>query len=511
MRVTTARLVAVLIMLMARATYAAHFSVGAELYEKGDYEGALEQWQVLSKQGDLRAQYRLGQMFAEGVGVPKDDRVALHWFRQAAEQGSVEARYELALLYSVGRGVPKDHARAAHWYGLLAEDGHLTAQYLLARRYEQGAGGAQDLARAVHWYERAAGQGHLRAQVKLGEMYSRGGAIEEDLVRAWMWFDLAAVRGHELAARERERLELFLSEQDLARAMRLSGVRSLPLSVRQVEAVPPPRPEPRPPPTPAPDMVRISEGCFAMGSSPSEVGRHENESRHPVCVEEFSISRHEVTRGQYASFVSETGRRTPDTCHTYRDGGWRSRAGRSWRNPGYAQSDDHPVTCVSRDDALAFAKWLSKRRGTSYRLPTEAEWEYAARAGSGAARYWGEDAERACTWGNVGDRSLLRHYRDWSWQAHSCDDGHVHTAPVGSFRVNLYGLHDMAGNVWEWTCSSSDPAYRGAERLCASGDRSGVVRGGSWSNSPRWVRAAARFDNQADARFDIVGFRLAHD
>ena len=111
----------------------------------------------------------------------------------------------------------------------------------------------------------------------------------------------------------------------------------------------------------------------------------------------------------------------------------------------------------------------------------------------------------------MGDQSLSRHYRDWSWQVHPCDDGHVHTAPVGSFRVTLYGLHDMLGNVWEWTCSSYDPAYRSAERHCSSDGRNGVVRGGSWSNSPRWVRAAARFENQADARFDLVGFRLAHD
>ena len=230
-----------------------------------------------------------------------------------------------------------------------------------------------------------------------------------------------------------------------------------------------------------------------------------------MCVEAYSISRHEVTRGQYASFVNETGRPTPDTCHTYGAGGWIARAGYSWRNPGYTQGDDHPVTCVSRDDALAYARWLSEGQGIDYRLPTEAEWEYAARAGSASARHWGEDAGRACTWGNVGDQALAMHYREWPWQVHPCDDGYVHTAPVGSFRVSLYGLHDMLGNVWEWTCSSYDPGYRGAQRACGSDDRNGVVRGGSWSNSPRWVRAAARFENRIDARFDLVGFRLVHD
>ena len=507
------RVVALLLVLAVRAAGAADFSIGAELYDKGDYEGAIEQWRALADQGDMRAQYRLAQVYAEGAGVRKDDRTALHWFRQAAEQGSMGARYELALMYSLGRGVSRDPSRAAHWYGLLAADGHITAQYLLAGMYETGNGVTRNLSRALWWYRRAAEQGHVGAQIKLGEAYSRGGGVDEDLVQAWAWFDLAAAKGDGVAATERAKLGLRLSEEQLAEAMTFSRVLRPPLAARPVVSEPEPEPEPEPVPEPvqSPEMVRIAAGCFAMGSASSEAGRHDNESQHPVCVEEYSISRHEVTRGQYASFVRETGRRTSDTCYTYDEGGWGSRTGRSWRNPGYAQSDDHPVACVSRNDALAYARWLSERQGRDYRLPTEAEWEHAARAGSGTARHWGESAGLACTWGNVGDQSLNRHYRDWSWQVHPCDDGHAYTAPVGSFRVSLYGLHDMLGNVWEWTCSSYDPAYRSAERHCSSDDRNGVVRGGSWSNSPRWVRAAARFENQADARFDLVGFRLAHD
>ena len=500
---TAARCVAVLIVLVTRAACAADFSAGVELYARGDYEGAFEQWQALAREGDSRAQYRLARMIANGVGTRKDDRAALHWYRQAAEQGSVESRSELALRYSLGRGVRQNHSRAAHWYGLLAEDGHVNAQYLLAGMFNQGRGVAKDLPRAVYWYRRAAEGGHAGAQVKLGEMYLHGHGVEEDLVQAWGWFDLAAARGHDVAAMERARLRLRLGEEELAQAMRFSRAFRPPAAGRPIEN--------QLELARAHEMVRIESGCFAMGSAASEVGRHDNEPRHPVCVEAYSISRYEVTRGQYAAFVSETGRETPDGCQTYGDGGWRSRAGRSWRNPGYAQTDSHPVACVSRGDALAYAMWLSERQGRGYRLPTEAEWEYAARAGTDTARHWGNDAGRACLWGNVGDRTLRRHYRKWSWTIHPCDDAYVHTAPVGSYRVSLHGIHDMAGNVWEWTCSSNDPAYRGAERRCASGDRNGVVRGGSWSNSPRWVRSAARFGNRADARFDLVGFRLAHD
>ena len=500
---TTARCVAVLLLLVARAVCAADFSAAAKLYSQRDYEGAFVQWQTLAEQGESRAQFRLAQMFSDGVGVRKDDRAALHWYRQAAEQGLAVARFELALMYSLGRGVRQNPSRAAYWYRLLAEDGHVGAQYLLAGMYKQGNGIAQDLARAAHWYRHAAEAGHVGAQVKLAEMYSQGHGVNEDLVQAWRWFALAAAEGHDVAAVELTGLRHRLSEEELAQATRLTrGHRPLPTD---------PPIENDPEPALAPEMVWIESGCFAMGSAPSEAGRDDNEPRHPVCVEAFSISRHEVTRGQYAVFVSETGRETLDDCQTYSDGGWGSRAGHSWRDPGYAQSDEHPVVCVSRDDALAYAEWLSQRRGRSYRLPTESEWEYAARAGSTTARHWGNDAGRACVWGNVGDRALRRHYRDWSWTTHPCDDGHVHTAPVGSYRVSLHGIHDMAGNVWEWTCSSYAPAYRGAEGHCTSGDRNGVVRGGSWSNSPRWVRSAARFENRADARLDLVGFRLVHD
>ena len=518
------RVVALLLLLAVRAAGAADFFTGAALYDKGDYEGAIEHWQGLADQGDMRAQYRLAQMYAEGVGVRKDGRTALHRFRQAAEQGSIGARYELALMYSLGRGVSRDLSRAAHWYGLLAADGHITAQYLLAGMYETGNGVTRNMSRALWWYRRAAEQGHVGAQRKLGEAYSRGDGVDQDLVQAWAWFDLAAAKGDGAAATERAKLGLRLGQEQLAEAKRFSRVLRPPLAGRPVVSGHEPEPElipesaqaPEtvqllPEPVQAPEMVPIAAGCFAMGSAPGEVGRHDSESQHPVCVEKYSVSRYEVTRGQYASFVRETGRETSDTCYTYGDGGWGSRAGRSWRDPGYVQSDDHPVTCVSRDDALAYARWLSERQGRVYRLPTEAEWEYAARAGSGTARPWGESAGRACTWGNVGDQSLNRHYRDWSWQVHLCDDGQVYTAPVGSFRVSLYGLHDMLGNVWEWTCSSYDPAYGSAERRCSSDNRNGVVRGGSWSNSPRWVRVAARFENRTDARFDLVGFRLAHD
>ena len=508
MRVTIAPWMVVSIVLVLHCAHADDFSAGVDAYDRGDYEDAFVLWQSLAKQGDPRAQHRLGRMYATGIGVRQDDRAALHWTRRAAERGVVEARYDLALRYSRGRGVRPDQSRAAHWYGLLAEDGHAIAQDLLAGMYEGGRGVEKDAARAAYWYRRAAEQGYVESQAKLGVMYSQGRGVPRDLAQAWAWFDAAAARGHDAAARERTNVRPRLGEEEFARAVRLGR------ELRPAPAVPPPvEIEARAEPVPAPrlEMVRIESGCFEMGSEPAEAGRHENESRRPACVETFSLSRYETTRGQYAAFAASTGREPPDGCQVYGDGAWERRTGRSWRDPGYAQGDDHPVVCVSRDDALAFARWLSERTGRSYRLPTEAEWEYAARAGTAGARLWGDEPRGACLWANVGDRALRRHYREWAWTTHPCDDEFAHTAPVGSFRANRHGLHDMMGNVWEWTCSAYDAAYRGAEHRCASNPRAGVVRGGSWSNSPRWVRSAARFESGVDARFDLVGFRLAHD
>ena len=259
-----------------------------------------------------------------------------------------------------------------------------------------------------------------------------------------------------------------------------------------------------------PEMVRISGGSFWMGSPESKAGRFDDERRHEVHVESFSIGKHEVTRGQYAAFIRETGHAVGDACWTYDSGEWKSRSGRSWRSPGYGQTDTHPVVCVSWDDATAYAEWLSSVTGREYRLPTEVEWEYAARAGTQTSRHWGEDPSRACEYANVADRTAKEEYSDWT--IHACRDGQVHTAPVGEYRANGWGLHDMLGNVWEWTCSEYDGGYGGAEKRCVSGgDGRRVIRGGSWYGEPGRVRSAARYGVGTDYRHSLVGFRLAQD
>ncbi|MEI2806929.1 MAG: SUMF1/EgtB/PvdO family nonheme iron enzyme [Albidovulum sp.] len=273
---------------------------------------------------------------------------------------------------------------------------------------------------------------------------------------------------------------------------------------------------------PPPDMVRIAGGRFPMGSPESETGRKSDETPHGVTVKDFEMGRHEVTVGEFRRFADASGYRTDaernaggrEGCYiAYREGSeWKYgyRAGYSWKNPGFKQGDDHPVACVSWNDAMAYIEWLSKATGQRYGLPTEAEWEYAARAGTASARYWGEDPDQACRYANVYDQSSER-VNSFGWEAHACDDGWVQTAPVGSFQANAWGLKDMLGNVWEWTCSLYDKDYGGAEAKCADKGTSAAlaVRGGGWSLKPARVRSAYRFwDVPATRNFDL-GFRLA--
>ena len=245
-----------------------------------------------------------------------------------------------------------------------------------------------------------------------------------------------------------------------------------------------------------PEMVRIEGGCFRMGSPESETNRDDDERRHRVCVDAFSIGKHEVTRGQYAAFVRETGRAVGDACLIYESGEWEKRSGRSWRSPGYAQQDTHPVVCVNHEEAGAYARWLSGEKGRRYRLATEAEWEYAARAGSRTAYPWGN---------SVGHNRANCNGCGSRWD-------NTQTAPVGSFEANAWGLHDTVGNVWEWTCSEYDKGYGGAEQRCASGNAGRRVRrGGSWNYKPGGVRSATRDWSVTDFRFYLLGFRLAQD
>jgi len=269
-----------------------------------------------------------------------------------------------------------------------------------------------------------------------------------------------------------------------------------------------------------PEMVVVPAGTFLMGSPSREVGRRDNEEpRREISIKSLAVGKFEVTRGQFAEFVDATRRDMAGGCTLWTrslDPELRHRGSRSerhsWRDPAFSQTDDHPVTCVSWDDARAYVQWLSARTGQPYRLLTEAEWEYAARAGSNAAFSFGGNANALCRFGNGADLALQRVRPEWSTV--NCDDGHVTTAPVGSFQPNASGLYDMHGNVWEWVQDCFRWTYdtgrvdgRAVDpRVCMP---LRTMRGGSWGNEPALLRSAARGDFWAEFRSNVSGIRVA--
>ncbi len=232
-----------------------------------------------------------------------------------------------------------------------------------------------------------------------------------------------------------------------------------------------------------PEMVNINAGSFQMGEYEEE-NTNGNKSPHIVLVDKFAIGVKEVTFAEYDIFAEVTKREKPD------DYGW----GRG----------DRPVINVSWHDAVAYAKWLGDQTGEKYRLPTEAEWEYAARGCRNQ-----KTAEPACTdnqywWGDQMDSNQAN--------CHGCgDQWDKKTSPVGSFEKNPFGLYDTAGNVWEWTCSEYEKSYSGKEVSCVNeiGESTQfAVRGGSWYSIPKQLGSGYRFKRFPSERYNEIGFRL---
>ena len=262
-----------------------------------------------------------------------------------------------------------------------------------------------------------------------------------------------------------------------------------------------------------PTMVVIRAGRFMMGSPKSESGRdHYFEGpQHEVRISQaFALGKYEVTRAEYAAFAQETGL---DASGCYALGPrWMLDYSANWRNPGYSQTEGDPVVCVSWDDAQKYVRWLNQKTGQGYRLPSESEWEYAARARTTTARYWGESPDEACTYANGRDQTYGED-RGTARYLHDCGDGHVETAPVGSFRPNTFGLSDMLGNAREWVGDCWNVPYSGAPddgtAWTADDCTRRVVRGGSWFGAPRVVRSAIRRRYESTDRDYISGFRVA--
>ena len=356
---------------------------------------------------------------------------------------------------------------------------------------------------AITEWRAGADADEAKSMLALGRLYLQGLGVPQNYIRAHMWFNLAASRGEAAAMTERDALAAKLAPAALAEAQNLalawqpgSGQTWASTATaglnEEVEIGKVFRDCPA-----CPQLVVVPAGSYMMGAPASELYSHSRERPvHRVTIAEpFAVGVYEVTFAEWDACVSGGGCEKPP-----RDEGW----GRGRR----------PVIYVSWQAARDYVEWLSWQTGKTYRLLSEAEWEYVARAGTQTARYWGESEAGQCQHENGADQTWRRNNEnvDWVWSA-PCDDGHSWTAPVGSYRANKFRLYDVLGNVFEWVQDCWNDSYAGApsdERVWESGDCSyRVVRGGAFERGPNVLRSAARGAAPTKSLGGLIGFRIA--
>jgi formylglycine-generating enzyme required for sulfatase activity/class 3 adenylate cyclase len=269
-----------------------------------------------------------------------------------------------------------------------------------------------------------------------------------------------------------------------------------------------------------PAMVVIPPGSFTMGVPQNELDRYGiplgmGAPLHSVRIAQpFALGEFVVTRKEYAIFAEET-RHIGSGCSALPVNGisWKFDVARSWSDPGFPQADDHPVVCVSWNDAIAYVGWLSRKAGQTYRLPSEAEWEYAGRAGGTSGRYFGDAP--ICEFANVRDKSKRELYSTGQFFG-ECNGGFSYTSPVGSFPPNGFGLYDMLGNAWEWLEDCWRNSYLDAPIDGTANEpvpcKFRVLRGASWNTDHRFnYNLGSRNGVLQEGRAEIYGFRIARD
>jgi formylglycine-generating enzyme len=281
-----------------------------------------------------------------------------------------------------------------------------------------------------------------------------------------------------------------------------------------------------------PEMAWVPGSSFTMGASvedelrqgmpAAQTGR--SVPLHKVTfAHRFAMAKYPVTVAQFKAFVEESGYQTSDSCFTQHelDGHsiYEKVRGYTWRAPGYPQDDRHPVVCVSWEDGMAYTAWLSKKTGHQYSLPNEAQYEYAARAGTTTSYFWGDVRdEKACLYSNQPDLDQARALPgipsgpEYRFQ---CSDGYAYTSPVGTYRPNPFGLYDMFGNIWEYTADCWNDNYQGAPADGSTwmmGDCDAhPSRGGSFGNAVFSTYAGVRVVRDADYHGHSWGFRVARN
>lgn len=511
----------------------AQYWLAVILENNEDKKAALSWVEKSAKQNYVPALERLAWRYwtgEEGI-VEKDQKKAFSLFKTAAYLGSTGAQERLAWCYINEEDVVKeDVLRGRIWQWLAAERDDRFAQIRLANDYRHFAKKNPDRwLDAFRWFSRAAEQGHARAAADLGDCYWFGHGVEKDQKLAAEWFKKSAEGGNEYgqynygfclyngggvetnreeglmwlrraAENGSENAKKYLeelngdetgggSEASSPSASTTEDDSLLTVSLGDNVSM---------------TFVTISEGKFTMGSPKSEDGRYTDENQVSVELSSFWIGQTEVTQAQWKSVMGN--------------------------NPSYFKGDSFPVEWVSWDEAMEFCRKLTERERKKglpedykFTLPTEAQWEYACRAGTTTRFSFGNSDRNLYLYGNFYDRSgdtkydaAFREKNGWKIPPDtSQDDGFVETAPVGSFRPNAWGLYDMHGNVWEWCLDYYNPSLAGGENPYRTTPGSGdygsvrVNRGGSWNGSAQGCRSAYRDFDSPDDRSNDLGFRVA--
>jgi formylglycine-generating enzyme required for sulfatase activity len=482
-------------------------SLLGEMYYKGrgvsqDHQQALSWFRKAAEQGNSLGQFGLGVAYNEGQGVPQDYQQAAFWFHKAAEKGHPSAQYNLGLMYFNGKGVPQDYKQATSFFHKAAEKGNVDAQNNLGFAYEKGKGVPQDYQQAVSWFRKAAEQGNATAQYNLGTMYEKGRGVSKDVVLAHMLYNLGATSGNENASESREIVTKEMTPRQIeeAQALTRNWKVGTPLPTKSktglvIVATAAHNDKPTSAPTSVaskiaqpvqyfrdcqdigcPEMVWLPKGSFMMGSN----DRSSEQPVHLVNINyDLAVGKYPVTFAQW------------DAC--YAAGGCRGPVRLDW---GWGR-DNRPVVGVSWEDAKQYTRWLSQITGKQYRLLSESEWEYAARAGSTTRYYWGND---------IGQDNA------------NCDgcggqEKSKQTSPVGSFQPNKWGLYDMAGNVLNWVedCWSNDYREVAGDGRAWTNEPCAVrvLRGGSWFHKPDALTSSYRNWDRQQLRRSYNGFRVA--
>jgi formylglycine-generating enzyme required for sulfatase activity len=267
-----------------------------------------------------------------------------------------------------------------------------------------------------------------------------------------------------------------------------------------------------------PEMVVMPSGKAWLGAEPwdQDMKAGWGPLREVNITYSFAVARLEITRAQYREFVKATKYASSNTsCNTW---GFNKIIGQTegytWDNPGQAQREDAPVVCVSWEDATAFTKWLAKKTGKLYRLLSSTEFEYAARGGTRGPWFWGPDNSKACEYANVADDTYRRLYS--YGPVFNCNDAWERLAPVGSYKPNPFGLHDMLGNAWEWSedCFHADMSKVPTDGRPWMAEDGGdctarTPRGGAWASGTDWLKAISQSRDPVAYHSQLLGFRVA--